>query len=391
MSNTLGLSKHRNLKHRNVKCTSFKRMSLKHSLKTVLACLLPVMGVLPLSSVAHANVEVPDTLTWTVPFGVGGGTDVWARFMSNWVTQDLPGQPTVVIDNVPGGGSITGVNLFSKRADADGDEMIVTSASTQYPAMLRDRRVRYHYADWELILAAPTGGVVYASSSLGQDSDSVLKKLASEEVKFAGQTPTGLEMPVLMAFDMLGFKISPVFGMKSRGEGRLAFERGEVALDFQTTSAYKSNVTPLIEAGQAVPLFSLGMMNEDGHIERDPSFPDLPTFSELYLAQSGHSRNDEAYQIFHKFFASGYAMQKMLLVPKDVDPQLLEQYRQAARTLADDPAFLKEAEQKIGPYKLMVGQKAAAHLQSAMQLSETQHEWVKQWLMERHHIRLQSR
>ena len=153
-----------------------KRQTLKrHARTTALAFMLPVMGLMPLSSAVHAAAEVPDTLTWTVPFGVGGGTDVWARFMSNWVTKDLPGNPAVVIDNVPGGGSITGVNLFSKRAGDDGDEMVVTSASTQYPAILRDRRVRYDYADWEPIFAAPTGGVVYASSSLGKDSASALE------------------------------------------------------------------------------------------------------------------------------------------------------------------------------------------------------------------------
>ncbi|MGS0466269.1 hypothetical protein ACU8V3_03125 [Cobetia marina] len=46
---------------------------------------------------------------------------------------------------------------------------------------------------------------------------------------------------------------------------------------------------------------------------------------------------------------------------------------------------------KVGPDGLMVGKAAAAQLQDAMQLSQTQHEWVKHWLMERHGIRLQSR
>ncbi|MGS0466267.1 hypothetical protein ACU8V3_03115 [Cobetia marina] len=68
-----------------------KRHALKrHARTTALAVMLPVMGLLPLSSAVHAAAEVPDTLTWTVPFGVGGGTDVWARFMSNWVTRGLP-------------------------------------------------------------------------------------------------------------------------------------------------------------------------------------------------------------------------------------------------------------------------------------------------------------
>ena len=46
-----------------------KRQTLKrHTRTTALAVMLPVMGLLPLSSAVHAEAEIPDTLTWTVPF-----------------------------------------------------------------------------------------------------------------------------------------------------------------------------------------------------------------------------------------------------------------------------------------------------------------------------------
>ncbi|WIX32245.1 tripartite tricarboxylate transporter substrate-binding protein [Salinicola sp. JS01] len=355
-------------------------------------CVLALAAaLLPLGAQAAETATVPDTLEWTVPFGVGGGTDVWARFMSHWMGEALPSHPTIVIDNVPGGGSITGTNLFYARADADGSQMLVTSASTQYPAMLDDPRVRYDYAKWTPIIAAPTGGVVYAQPGYGKDTDTILAALRESPTKFAMQTPTGLEMPVLLAFDLLGLKVEPVFGMRSRGEGRLAFERGEAGVDFQTTSAYFSNVAPLVEAGKAVPLFSLGVMNADNVIERDPAFPDLPTFSELYLAQPGHSRDDIAYQVFHKFFASGYALQKLLLVPKDTPPALIKAYRQAAATLPEREDFLTAARNQVGPYTPVVGEVAAKQLDSAMQLSDARRQWVIDWLKSRYGVRVATR
>nr|WP_110654806.1 tripartite tricarboxylate transporter substrate-binding protein [Salinicola halimionae] len=350
-----------------------------------------LVALLPTWAQADESQPLPGRLNWTVPFGVGGGTDVWARFMSHWFARSLPGQPAIVINNVPGGGSITGTNQFYSRAEPNGEEMLVTSASTQYPAMLRDPRVRYDYDKWTPIAAAPTGGVVYVQPRFGKQTQNILAALRDEPTKFAMQTPTGLEMPVMLAFDMLGLAVEPVYGMRSRGEGRLAFERGEAGVDFQTTSAYFSNVTPLIESGRAIPLFSLGVMNDDNIIERDPAFPDLPTFSELYLAQPDTSRDDTEYQVFHKFFASGYALQKLLLVPKDIAPGLLEQYRDAAKKLVKDEDFLSAARKQVGPYEPVVGEVAAKQLESAMELSDDRRQWVVDWLRDRYGVRVVTR
>ena len=56
------------------------------------------------------------TIEWVIPFGVGGGSDVWARFNAPFLTKYLPGNPNVVIKNAPGGGSITGSNQYAANA-----------------------------------------------------------------------------------------------------------------------------------------------------------------------------------------------------------------------------------------------------------------------------------
>ncbi|WP_192034374.1 tricarboxylate transporter [Halomonas sp. YLGW01] len=342
------------------------------------------LGLTTLSASQAQEVEVPGNIKWTIPFGVGGGTDVWARFFSPWLSDNLPGEPTIMIDNVPGGGSINGANLFAVRARKDGSHWLGTSASTQYPAMLDDPRVRYDYSDWSPILATPTGGVVYAQPSLGETADEALDSLTSQPVKLAAQNPTGLELPVLIALDMLGADVQAVFGMRSRGEGRLAFERGEADIDFQTTSAYLSNVTPLVEAGKAVPLFSLGVLNEAGEIVRDPTFPELPTFIEVHEARMGEAPSGEAYAAFRKFFASGYSLQKLIMVPKETPADLLETYRQAARDFVATDAFKEAAAAQLGPYTPVIGETVQRHLDDAMAIDEATREWLAEWLETEH-------
>lgn len=355
---------------------------------TVLGLAIAGLGLTATVSVQAQDVDVPDTIKWTIPFGVGGGTDVWARFFAPWLSEHIPGQPTLVIDNVPGGGSINGSNLFAMRAKSDGSDWLGASASTQYPVMLGDRRVRYDYADWTPILATPTGGVVYAQPSLGEDTDSALASLLEQRVKLAVQSHTGLELPVLIALDMLGVEVEAVSGMRSRGEGRLAFERGEADIDFQTTSAYLSSVAPLVESGRAVPLFSLGVLNDEGQIVRDPAFPDLPTFSELYEEVHGEAPSGTANEAFRKFFASGFTLQKLIMVPEDTPEALVETYREAAGEFIDTEEFKQEADAQLGPYTPIVGDTVQQHLEDAMSLDDTTREWLLDWLSSKHGARI---
>ncbi len=346
------------------------------------------LGLTVTAPVQAQDVDVPESIRWVIPFGVGGGTDVWARFFAPWLSEHIPGQPTIMIDNVPGGGSINGANLFAMRARTDGSEWLGTSASTQYPAMLGDRRVRYDYADWTPILATPTGGVVYAQPGLSDDADSALAALLEQPVMLAAQSHTGLELPVLIALDMLGVEVQAVSGLRSRGEGRLAFERGEADIDFQTTSAYLSNVAPLVESGRAVPLFSLGLLNDEGEIVRDPAFPDLPTFYEVYQELHGEAPSGPANEAFRKFFASGFTLQKLIMVPSDAPEALVETYREAARSFIDSEAFEREADAQLGPYTPIVGDTVQQHLEDAMSLDDATREWLVDWLETTHGARI---
>lgn len=355
--------------------------------KALLVVACSALGALSVNTQAN-DVEVPDTIHWTIPFGVGGGTDVWARFFTTWMSDHIQGNPTLVIDNVPGGGSINGSNLFAMRAASDGSQWIGTSASTQYPAMLQDRRVRYSYDDWTPILATPTGGVVYAQPNLGNTAEEVLSAVTDQRVKFAVQSHTGLELPVLIALDLLGVDVQAVSGMRSRGEGRLAFERGEADIDFQTTSAYFSSVEPLVESGRAVPLFSLGVLNDSGDIVRDPAFPDLPTFYEVYETVHGELPSGPAAEAYRKFFASGFSLQKLILVPKDAPDALIQEYREAARRFVDTQAFQDAAMAQLGPYTPVVGEVVEQHLHDAMSLDDATRQWLVEWLLEQHGARI---
>ena len=222
------------------------------------------------------------------PVLVGGGSDVWARFNAPQLSEDLPGKPTVVVINDPGGGSTKGKPL--PRARPDGLTILAPRARPSSPmlatrgcATITPTGTDHRVADRRRRLRHP--GVRRRRPRRAR------RALNGIRCATPARARPQLDLVPLLGFKLMGLDVQHVFGFKGRGDGRLAFERGEVNIDYQTSSAYiQSVVQPLVDAGQAVPLFSWGALDADGDLVRDPTFPDLPHFGEAYEAATGRRR-----------------------------------------------------------------------------------------------------
>src|SRR5216684_1397072 len=87
-----------------------------------LACLLAYLGAAPAwaqagPSLAGKNVQM------LIGFGPGGGYDLWGRVVARHIGKHLPGNPTVVPQNMPGAGSFVAANNIYNLAPKDGSVM----------------------------------------------------------------------------------------------------------------------------------------------------------------------------------------------------------------------------------------------------------------------------
>jgi hypothetical protein len=162
------------------------------------------LGGLPMGAFAQDVDFSGRTIEWIVPFPEGGGSGVLARFLQPYLTKHMPGNPVVVIRNIAGGGSITGANEFAATARPDGNTIMVTSATTQFPYLLGDPRVRYDYTQFEPLMVSPTGGVVYLPPQFGVTSAAELGNLGDQELVYGSQGPTSLDLVPMMAFLLMG-------------------------------------------------------------------------------------------------------------------------------------------------------------------------------------------
>lgn len=292
-----------------------------------------------------------ETVEMMIPLAEGGGTDTWARFVATELTHEVPGSPGLAPVNDDGGEGILGTNHFMTSARADGTELLVSTASTVVPYLLDMPAVRYDFSHLTPVLANGTGAVVYARTGAGVRGVADLVD-RDEPLVFGGIAATSLDLTTLLAFDLLSADVDATFGFEGRGPVNLALQRGEVDIDYQTTSSYGPAVEPLVEDGTAVPLFSLGQVDDAGEIVRDPNFPDIPTVVEVYEEIYGEQPDADALDTYRAILALTYTYQKALWVPEDTPDEAVELLRSTAEEMGDDPAFQKKAAEVLGGYPI---------------------------------------
>ncbi|WP_145595716.1 Bug family tripartite tricarboxylate transporter substrate binding protein [Candidatus Pelagibacter sp. FZCC0015] len=322
------------------------------------------------------------TVTIWIPFKAGGGSDTWARAIGPAFSKNLPGNPTVVVKNVTDGKAIGASNKYFAEhgKDKDGSVVFGTSGSVQLPFIFKDERVRYQYKNMVPIFASGTGGVVYVRKDMGvTDIIKDFDKLKGSKLVYGSQGKTSLDAVPILAFDMLGLDVNVVYGMKGRKAGRAAILRGETTIDYQTTASYLKHVKPLVEKGEMVAVMTWGAPI-DGKVARDPNFPDLPSFPEVYEAVTGNKFKGTEAKSWTALFYAGFATQKYVMLPKSASKKVVKAWQKAAEAIVNDPEAMKVLNKKLGKYDQVTGSKnLKSSLKKATSVDSKSEKFLQEW------------
>lgn len=354
-----------------------------------------LIALVPLFLSSPARAEdvsfAGQTIRFVVPFSANGGSDTWARFNAQFLSRHLPGQPEVVVENQPGGGGTRGANSFASLAQPDGLTVLGTSGTTQFPYLLGDLRVRYDYRDWQPVMVAPSGGVVYVSADLGLDGPNDIAELLDKNLVFASQGPTSLDLVTMLAFRVLGLKVNYVFGYAGRADGQAAMMRGDANIDYQTTPAYLRNVAPLVADGELVPLMSWGVLGQDGERQRDPTFPNLPTVEEVHFELYGVPPSGADYDAYRAFSLAGFSAQKIVVLPGSTPVPIIDAWIRAWQDVFADPEYQEKAPAVLGSYPQVTGAQADFLYQAATTIAPGARTTVLEMLSAEYDVYLQGR
>ncbi|MGQ0572113.1 MAG: Bug family tripartite tricarboxylate transporter substrate binding protein [Armatimonadota bacterium] len=318
-----------------------------------------------------------------VPTAVGGATDILNRFLAPFLEKSLSGSPTIRLRNMPGGGTIRGMNWYAANAKPDGTTVLASTVASKVAYMLQNPAVRYDFRKMRLVAINGSGAVFYASPRTGvRGAADILK---AQNVIFGSNTPPGVELPALIAFELFGMSPRVIFGFESRGPIRLAFERGELTTDFQATFVYSSQVLPLIREGKVVPLMTLGFINEQGQMVRDPAVPDLPTVYEVYQQVFGRKPDGQLrWKAFRALVAASWTYGRGLWVPEGTPPEALRALHEGIDRMNQDREFQEQSKKLMEGYPLLRGDKVERQVHRSLSVTLDVAKYIRELMREKY-------
>ena len=280
---------------------------------------------------AHAQAFFKGkTVRIVVGSTAGGGLDTYARTVGRHLGKHVPGSPIVIVENMPGAGSLIAANHLYRVAKPDGLTVGHFLGSLLLGQSLGQPGIEFDARKFEFIGAANKEDVVCALTRASGITTVEKWAAARTPVKIGGIAPGAPpDNAPRMLKATLGLPIQLVSGYKGTAEVRLAAEAGEVAGGCWSWDSMRATWRKALEAGEAVAVLQL-----TGKPLAD--LPGVPLAISL-------AKTDEARRFIQVAHASS-AYARPFAVPAGVPKERVQILRKAFRATLEDRDFLAETE-----------------------------------------------
>ena len=299
--------------------------------RLIARCVLVGAGAILAVPPVQAQVDFKGkTITVVTSTGAGGTYDVVARSIARLMPRHLPGNPTMVVQNMPGGGNVLATNFMYNVAAKDGTFIASLHNAIPLHQVLDGKGVRYDSAKFNWLgSVGPENSVIAVWHTAGAKT---FKDLQTKEIILGGTgAGSGIVIFPTIMNNIMGTKFKIVMGYKTSDEVNLAIERGEVqSRSSGLGSIFSQNTHWITEQKMDFPA-QIGF-------KRDKRIPDVPLLQEL-------AWTDEQRYIL-RLAASPTALGKPFVAPPDVPADRVAVLKAAFAALMADPAFLEEMAQR---------------------------------------------
>lgn len=279
---------------------------------------------------AEENFYQGKTLRFVVGFSPGGGFDAFTRLIGRHIAKHIPGNPTVVVENMTGAGSLVAANYIYNKAKPDGLTVGTFNGGLVVQQILGRKGVEFdaRKSEW---LGVPVQASSVCALRKGSGIGSLEQWFAAKEpVKLGGSAPGAVstdDMPRILKA-ALNFPLVVVDGYKGTADIRLAVESGEVAGVCNTWESFKATWPREIQSGAIKML--LQMLPK-----KHPELTEVPNAIDYAKSEEGRKMIRVAYDM--------NAILWLYALPPAMPKDRLQQLRRAFMNTLRDPAYLAEA------------------------------------------------
>jgi tripartite-type tricarboxylate transporter receptor subunit TctC len=308
------------------------------------SAVLAPAAVMAALGLAHADdFYSGKSFSIVVGFSPGGGYDLYARNLARYLGKHIPGNPTVLVQNQPGAGSLTAVRSLDGTAPKDGTVMVIFNPGLITQSIVAPQMVRLDFRKLAWIGAAtPDFRVCYGFGPNGVKSwDDMMKRkefILGSTAKGSGNYINGATLRAVF-----NAPVRQIIGFPGSADQRIAIERGELDGD---CGSYSSIPADWITSNKAHPFVRF--------IERRP--PEIPETA-VYIG--GFAKTDEQRQILD-VVNTGDEIGRPFVMSGQVPADRLAIIRKAFNETMADPAFLSDMEKQQLPVNPLTADESEA-------------------------------
>lgn len=307
-------------------------------------CLVVTLTVVTFVSAGDAQEFYADrSLRMIVTYNPGGGYDTYSRVIARHLPRHIPGEPNVIVQNMPGAAGAIGASYLYRIAPRDGSAIgalgpiqIIRQAVGAAP------NLKFESAQFNWLASANAGDVLacIARSEAGvKNLDDAIKR--TEPLIIGSTAPQSSTTTWARVFkEILGANFNIISGYGGTVGIRAAMERGELDGGCWQWSSVKVTAGPMLSEGRAVVFTQLGM-------EKAPGLPGL---------ENAFDRAQGADRAVITAMLAETALGRPYAAPPDVPADRVQVLRTAFNATLQDPKLLKEAQRLGLPIKPLPGE-----------------------------------
>lgn len=266
-----------------------------------------------------------ETITILIGYGIGGSYDVYGRLAARYLGKYLPGNPTVVPQNMTGAGSLAAANYLYNVAPKDGTYLAVIGQTIPVDQLFDSAGKRFESAKFTWIGRMAAGDetlLAWHTAPVQTIADAKQKQIV---IAAAGPASGSAIYPTVLNH-LIGTKFKVVIGYTGTNEMLNALEKGEAdGVGSVNVATLTSQFAPWLRDKKVRVLTQVSLT-------RHPAFPDVPTFVEL-------GQTDEQKQVL-RLFAEGGDVGRALIAPPGLSPERAKVLRDGFARMMKDPDLL---------------------------------------------------
>ena len=297
-----------------------------------LLAVLTLFGFLKAVDRAHAQESFykGKAIRLVVGLAPGGGYDLYARVIARHMGKHIPGNPTIVVENMTGAGSVIAANYMYNAAKPDGLTIGHILGGLFLQQLLGNPAVEFDGRKFEYIgVPAQDHFLIGLSKATGITSFENWMTF-KKPVKLGGVAPGGAtdDLPKLL-HATLGLPVKVVSGYKGTGPVRLAFDSGEVDGVCNAWESFKSTWRKQLDSGAVVIVLQ-------ATLKAHPELPKVPVAIDF-------AKTEEARKLIQVVTRVHGPSVRPFFLPPGTPAERVLLLRKAYMDTMKDPAFLAEA------------------------------------------------